>query len=78
MTGAANRAAMLYGVSSKTMDKQEALSEFDHFLKTQGDQLGQSLGANGAAAAGRRPGPAAAAAAASTGSVTRWEASARS
>jgi hypothetical protein len=45
MTGAANRAAMLYGVSSKTMDKQEALAEFDHFLKTQGDQLGQSLGA---------------------------------
>jgi hypothetical protein len=43
MTGAANRAAMLYGVSSKSMDKQEALAEFDHFLKTQGDQLGQSL-----------------------------------
>jgi hypothetical protein len=45
MTGAANRAALLYGVSSKSMDKQEALAEFDHFLKTQGDQLGQSLGA---------------------------------
>lgn len=43
MTGAANRAALLYGVSSKTMDKQEALAEFDHFLKTQGDSLGQSL-----------------------------------
>jgi hypothetical protein len=38
---------MLYGVSSKTMDKQEALAEFDHFLKTQGDQLGQSLAADG-------------------------------
>lgn len=47
MTGAANRAALLYGVSSKTMNKQEALSEFDHFLKTQGDQLGQSLAAAG-------------------------------
>jgi hypothetical protein len=45
MTGAANRAAMLYGVSSKSMNKQEALAEFDHFLKTQGDQLGQSLAA---------------------------------
>lgn len=45
MTGAANRAALLYGVSTKTMDKQEALAEFDHFLKTQGESLGQSLAA---------------------------------
>jgi hypothetical protein len=45
MTGAAHRTALLYGVSTKTMNKQEALSEFDHFLKTQGDSLGQSLGA---------------------------------
>jgi hypothetical protein len=29
------------------MDKQEALAEFDHFLKTQGDQLGQQLGQMG-------------------------------
>lgn len=43
MDAAGNRTAMLYGVSSKSMDKQEALAEFDHFLKTQGDQLGQSL-----------------------------------
>jgi hypothetical protein len=43
MDAAGNRTAMLYGVSSKSMDKQEALAEFDHFLKTQGDQLGQSM-----------------------------------
>lgn len=43
LTGAANRAAMLYGVSSKTVNKQQALAEFDHFLQTQGDNLGQSL-----------------------------------
>jgi hypothetical protein len=46
MTGAAHRTAMLYGVSTKSMNKQEALAEFDHFLKTQGDSLGQSLGAD--------------------------------
>jgi hypothetical protein len=45
MTGAAHRTALLYGVSTKSMNKQEALAEFDHFLKTQGDSLGQSLGA---------------------------------
>lgn len=45
MTGAAHRTAMLYGVSTKSMNKQEALSEFDHFLQTQGNSLGQSLGA---------------------------------
>ena len=44
LTGAANRAAMLYGVSSKSVDKQQALAEFDNFLKTQGDQLGSELG----------------------------------
>lgn len=43
MTGAAHRTAMLYGVSTKSMNKQEALAEFDHFLKTEGDNLGQSL-----------------------------------
>jgi hypothetical protein len=67
MTGAANRAALLYGVSSKSMDKQEALAEFDHFLKTQGDQLGQSLGAEGSA--GRRGAGRATAAAAARGAV---------
>lgn len=45
MTGVAHRTAMLYGVSTKSMNKQEALAEFDHFLQTQGDHLGQSLAA---------------------------------
>lgn len=44
LTGAVNRAAMLYGVSTKTQNKQEALAEFQHFLQTQGDTLGQTLG----------------------------------
>lgn len=43
LTGAANRIAMLYGVSSKTANKQEALAEFEHFLTTQGENLGASL-----------------------------------
>lgn len=44
MSGAANRLAMVYGVSSKTANKQEALDEFNHFLKTEGENLGASLG----------------------------------
>lgn len=55
MTGAANRAAMLYGVSSKTMNKQEALAEFDHFLATEGENLGAVLGGIEAGDQGGQP-----------------------
>lgn len=47
MDGAANRAALLYGVSSKSVNREEALSEFDHFLKTQGQNLGAAVGGEG-------------------------------
>lgn len=44
MEGGANRAALLYGVSSKSVNREEALSEFDHFLQTQGENLGAAFG----------------------------------
>lgn len=44
MDGASSRAALLYGVSSKSVDREEALNEFDHFLKTQGGNLEAALG----------------------------------